>query len=190
MKYIEYRKSSIRHLKTCQKIIDCAEKENIDLPTSIIQNLYYLSGYIFECIINYAIFDYIGFNKNSCVDELNSKNENFEKFKTYKVVHNIQKKSKGFRTMQRHNFQDTINFFIEQNIDSSNVPFIGKEVPSRMKNLFINWDISVRYETMINIKNTYKQRKINLTKITYQDIKEYIKLSAEFQLELLKITGN
>jgi hypothetical protein len=50
-------KASLRHLRTCEYMINHINDSEISKKT-ILHNIYYLSGYIFECVTNYAIFKF------------------------------------------------------------------------------------------------------------------------------------
>lgn len=77
MKYTEYLKSAKRHDYTCEVLKGVLDNTNIndeDKKKYLFLNIYYISGYIFECSIKYKILEIcnhdeaINVDKNSCLN--------------------------------------------------------------------------------------------------------------------------
>ncbi len=187
MKYIEYRKASIRHLKTCYFLIDKIKKDN-KLPSSeknlIIINIYYLAGYAIESIINYGIYDYIGFDKKKSVKELK---QNTDYTKNYDVCFYRGNTNSRF-ILQNHDFQNNKDFFARHNISGiSNIPFIGYEPDDvKIKNFFYNWDTELRYTTEIK-KDKKKKKEINVEKILLSDVEKFVDIAFRIYMGVIQI---
>jgi hypothetical protein len=69
MKYIEFFHAAKRHLETCRQLKSDIEN-NRGNELELLQNLYYLGGYVVECVYKYAIFKEIGFPNTNDVRQL------------------------------------------------------------------------------------------------------------------------
>lgn len=69
MKYIEFFQAAKRHLETCRQLKEDIENNRGNEP-ELLQDLYYLGGYVVECIYKYAIFKEIGFPDTQDVKQL------------------------------------------------------------------------------------------------------------------------
>ena len=144
MYYTEYKSASIRHLNTCRHLID-----NLHLAATqqternILLNIYYLAGYTIECIVNFAIYDYIQFSKTNDVKSLsllnNSYNVSFYPSKKNNISANF--------IIHTHNFQKNCQFFSAQSIsDASKIPHFDNYIPNpSLVPLFNDWKPEVRY---------------------------------------------
>lgn len=57
MVYEDYRKAALKHLRTCKFIKDHLDNvTDIETKRDILRNLYYISGYVIECSINFRIY--------------------------------------------------------------------------------------------------------------------------------------
>ena len=77
MNYEDYKIASERHLETCLKLKDVVVANSltdVDLKgkNEILANIYYLSGYVIECIVNYGMLVYINFAKISKEKKISS----------------------------------------------------------------------------------------------------------------------
>lgn len=62
--YQEFQKAADRHLKTCLELKKVIENETkSDLKRKLLEDLYYLSGYIIECSCCWFVFSYEKFKK-------------------------------------------------------------------------------------------------------------------------------
>jgi hypothetical protein len=78
MKYKEYLNAARKHKNTCLSLIACIDELNnspqkdLNKIKSLTLNLYYLSGYIIECSVKYAIYVCIQYNRFQEVNKLNN----------------------------------------------------------------------------------------------------------------------
>ncbi len=159
MDYLEYKKASERHLDTClslKRIIDDKYEGKSLNPILELEkqehlfNLYYLSGYIIECRLNYSILEYINFNRIASRHRLPS-------FKRLRSTHNPYEVSYSDRNdryalwQPNHEFQSNIDFFANGS-KLSGIDTIrginGHAIrPIRVNQLFRDWGAHYRYET-------------------------------------------
>ncbi len=148
MVYREYKEASIRHLETSLFLVK--HLDNIDDAKerkSVLLNIYYLAGYTIECIVNYAIYNYIGFRSIDDVRSLNCQSYPFDtgfKFE-YKTKAGIILKPRF--VIQSHSFQNNCTFFSSNGItDASKIPHFDTLIHDKnMIPLFNNWKPEVRY---------------------------------------------
>jgi len=164
MDYREYKKASERHLDTClslKRIIEDTYEGRTLNPTKEFEkqehlfNLYYLSGYIIECRINYSILEFINFNIIATRNRLNSCKQlkSFHSANPYKVSFSSRYDNNANYYLWRpqHKFQTNIDFFA---VDSklSGIDHIrglngNRITPISVNKLFQDWDVEYRYET-------------------------------------------
>ena len=175
--YKDYKTAAQRHWMTCQYMVECLTLPDNTLhkPLSssyksyLLKNIYYLSGYTIESIINFAIYE--------CVNESKSPTEKIIRVDEL----NEPSLSLGFRSRGRYSYQFVIayhkfqaNMHILNVLASSKfslVPVVGGTVyPSYwddIQPLFDNWEAQVRYKNDI------------LTLYTEQQILDFFKFSTE-----------
>ena len=158
MKYIEYKKASIRHLDTCEHICshfdqikDEKEKQNVRADT------YYLTGYVFECILSYTIFNLIGYHKDKDVFALNNDNG-------CRLIFN-----RHFRT---HNITWKIDYISRHGgTGVSNVPILNGNAKCE---LLKKWNVKFRYT--LETPPTFEEIEtfVQLAKSTLVNIRTHI----------------
>jgi len=167
MIYEDYKVASLRHLQTCQYMY-----QHLDSVTDPIENaniladIYYLSGYVMECITNYAIYKYVKFNPQGDVQNLNYPKISFSTInqgkKYYIATHNFQRNSK----------------ILPHGSKKQQIPFIGDDKPSKylaVKDLYWYWHPgNIRYSLD--------------SKLTLQLTKPNIKLFVELAEEIYNKT--
>lgn len=85
MQYSEYLNSARKHQYTCQEILNTLQgiKQTTGVEKSkrkqLQLNLYYLSGYIIECSIKYAIYHLLSYDRKKCVKQLDQDGISFKK---------------------------------------------------------------------------------------------------------------
>ena len=89
MDYKDYKTASERHLETCIKlkgVVSANSLTTTDLKkqNEILANIYYLSGYVIECIVNYGMLVYVDFEKIS-------KKNNISSVYDLRLIHNTAK---------------------------------------------------------------------------------------------------
>ncbi len=165
MDYKDYKTASERHLETCIKLKEVVITNYLNRPllsselkkqNEILANIYYLSGYVIECILHYAIVEYVvkvdtdfrkkvakrngGSFENVSVRDLKVQDNNCN------VGYNY-----GRYTLYRagHRFQSNVDFFNYgskiSGIDSIRA-LNGKTIPQQnVRALFSKWNVGVRY---------------------------------------------
>ena len=135
MFYEEYKEAAIKHLQTCRFMVKHLENiYNIKETERITASIYYLSGYVVECILSYTIFYLIRYDSKKSVYELDNFNGCGLKF------------NKNFRT---HKFDEKLEYIRRVGgVIPSNLPIIGNiQVHSKIKSMFDEWKPEVRYTT-------------------------------------------
>lgn len=179
MVYLDYKSAAEKHLETCNKLLRLHEQEPQN--QKIILNIYYLSGYVFEGIINYLIFHLVLFSNELLYGfetkqkrQFWQKNWDVTEAKNYPIIinsnneQNIQlffnsnatKKDYPIYCLDKHNFYRNRKL-----LEHITFPPCLQEMPLILKNsnndnvnnLFKNWNSSIRY------KNNYSN--YNLTSI-------------------------
>lgn len=139
MVYKDYLKAAKRHRETCdyliKKLKDSQEIIDVHLQNKLLQNIYYLSGYVIECIISYSFFNIINYNKEESVFALEKNNQYGYRFDMYFKEH-----SKTANTLRIDEIRKRGG-----NI-SSTIPIIGEvEVDDITKTMYDEWDAQSRY---------------------------------------------
>lgn len=129
MKYKDYLNSARKHAHTCDILYDklLNSTYSAEIKKSILLNMYYLSGYIIECIIKYGIYDLIGYDKDKDVKELNHGSLTFA------------------TNIKHHRFERYTEHLVRH--ISSPIPLITDEkgIDREVLNLYRRWDAEVRY---------------------------------------------
>jgi hypothetical protein len=133
MIYKDYLNSARKHQHTCDVLIEKLDQLDSDnrMPdmfkyNSYLLNLYYLSGYIIECIVKYGIYDLLGHKKEVDIKELNKEGL------TYKDI-----KHHEFESYTDH-LNKRIHVYIPLITNTKN---IKKEIIK----LYDGWNSSIRY---------------------------------------------
>jgi len=179
MQYEEYKTASERHLETCLNLEQLIVNNSITdskRKNEILANIYYLSGYVIECIVNYGILTHIKFAEieKKQLEELKRKypsmNHDFsfkqllQDHNKYKVTYSQQREPSAryhiYKTGHKLNSGKTTSLYYFKNecgqntyIDSiHSVLTKQKEV----KKMFDNWDVELRYSasSLLNANST------------------------------------
>lgn len=129
MIYKEYKKASIKHLKTCEcilKILDSKQDCKAD-SKHLESNLFYLSGYIVESIFKYMIFVSLNYDREKNIKELD---EDGITYKNTINIHSLQRLNQKLQT--KH---------------SLSTQFTNEELSK--------WDVSIRYEEKSKLNLEY-----------------------------------
>ncbi|MFN5066741.1 MAG: hypothetical protein ACK4V0_19490 [Aphanizomenon sp.] len=178
MRYKEYERASLKHLKACQamlaglscqaKSISVAEKEYL------LMDIFYLSGYTLECIINFALFKEVykkPHNKPKYNDDTNVKTVEDSTLNFAFHSYSIETQKKYYYCIQHHNFYRNIELLNEL-VGSKSIPLISnpKTVPHNLLQMIRKWKAQARYDT--NIKYDEKDIKslVELTEKVYNAI--------------------
>jgi len=202
MVYEDFRKAALKHLKTCQFMIENLNNISEDWERKdILRNIYYLGGYVIECSINYRIYkESRRYRKDP--------SRNIEKLSEYL-------KPKGKLAGGRVRFYEKKNPPTDYKISGHHYPKY-KEVlehllpPQKLgkmpvladkvnlKNpvsvLFYSWRVTFRYQTddthfQPSSENSgEKQIFDEFAKINYDEdrIKEFVRLAESLYIELIK----
>ena len=136
MLYKDYLNSARKHIHTCKvlskHIETLDEKNNGVIVKCLILNLYYLSGYIIECVVKYGIYDLIGYPRKKKISELNQEKLNYS---THIKHHKFEKYTEHL-TRRMH----------------IQIPLINTDadIDREIKRLYKNWDATVRYSYDLN----------------------------------------
>lgn len=166
-----YKHAAERHLDTCLNLKEIIQQKYGDTILSITKeneqqellfNIYYLSGYIIECSLNYSILKFINFDRikrtNSRIrhyKQLNSRHRN----NRYNVSFSHKDRNADYALWQpAHKFQSNILFFAEDS-KISGIDHIrginGNPIePINVRRLFNDWNVEYRYETKGKILNS------------------------------------
>lgn len=128
MDYKEFRNAAHRHLVTCQKMCDALSGiKDQEEKNAIMVDVYYLSGYVFETLLSYAIF---------CSSDNKTRKKPVEEHPDYE---------NGFKT---HDFQAKICFAKNHQCDLNGITFISqKHANETYMKLFNGWCVELRYKS-------------------------------------------
>lgn len=145
MHYKEFRTAAQRHLLSCEKMCEkLGEATNCNEKRNLIAEVYYLSGYIVETLLSYAIFS---------VASRDIQNKPIEEHPDYE---------NGFKT---HNFQAKIHFALNHECNFDGIPFIGvKHANKDLMKLYNSWSVDLRYQhysKFTNVPSAISEQMIN-----------------------------
>jgi len=138
MQYQEYQKSALRHLVTCKQLLSDVERDDVNTDTGhkLIQEAYYLSGYVLEALLSFSVCSYMHVT-GDCMKSIPFTSEQ-KQFKTHDLTQKYRyAKGKGLTVLK-------------------DLCFFAKPHKNRdLQKLFTNWDVKYRYETnvLVNKKN-------------------------------------
>lgn len=129
MDYIQFRNAAHRHLISCKQLLEDAKKSKTSKDTKdrLCLEVYYLSGYILETMLSYAVCS--SMNVNGDVYQSRPFKEDAKLFK----VHNLNQK---------------YNYALQKGCNGlRNICFFQKKHPNVViQNLFSDWHVKFRYE--------------------------------------------
>lgn len=182
-----YKQAAERHLDTCLNLKEIIQQNYSDTTLSttkenekqeLLFDLYYLSGYIIECSLNYAILKFINFDRIKRTNSIRHYKQLISRHNNnpYKVSYSNRDRSADYALYQpKHKFQRNIHFFVQDNklngIDHIRGINGNPILPVNVRRLFNNWDVEYRYET--------KGRTLNSN-----DIFDFLDFSMEIFTEL------
>lgn len=187
MDYKEYQTASQKHLNTCKAILDSITILNGNTSAQIMQNakqqavlhnIFYLSGYTLECIINYSIYKHFKWNKPSVRDDDHAFSERCG------LSYGRLRKRKGSGDypffISSHEFSRNVQI-LQKEFSNSKIPLIDRTeiVNVEVKKLFSAWSVEVRYKNETNSHIT-----LNLA-----NIKDFVQITDKIYNGLIKIVG-
>lgn len=167
--YDYYKDAAERHLETCKELREYIKANFQGKPTlspqeerkqkMILANIYYLSGYVIECIVNYGILKHIKFEnmgkelKNLVSDDNphGVSYSNYPKMQSLKPIkYVIYAPNHRLNAGNKHLFFKSIVKITGREFDA--IPFInGKPLNPKQQNLFKIWGATIRYEIDYNL---------------------------------------
>jgi hypothetical protein len=161
MQYEDYKTASERHLETCLKLKEFTinnyankqlQPKDTKTKNEILANIYYLSGYVIECIVNYGMLVYIDFDKICKKEKINSVYDLKLTHNKAKISYssNSDKNAKYYLWRTSHKqFEGNPNIYFfdqEAGITGSEIDMIKRMLSNQtIKNLFKNWCVKSRY---------------------------------------------
>lgn len=163
--YDYYKDAAERHLETCNelrkyiagnfqgKTLTSQEEKK---QRMILANIYYLSGYVIECIVNYGILKHIKFEtKRKKINELTSSDNKYGvaysqglgvKYSLWEPNHSL---TTGNNRL--HYFKDTVGI---KSSEFDKIPFLNGKKDLKQDVLVQKWGAKVRYEVDSQLLNT------------------------------------
>jgi hypothetical protein len=137
MLYKDYLNSARKHEHTCDVLFEKLSGSSLNTAHEkyLILNLYYLSGYIIECIVKYAIYDLNGHAPDQDVRSINTNGLNY----------NLHIKHHKFERYTDH---------LRKHL-SMPIPLINdiSGVDKQVQQLYKEWDAEVRYKYDLGTKS-------------------------------------
>lgn len=174
----DYRLAAEKHLFFCEYMLDSLKDthtklKDIDLD-HLLNEVFYLAGYIIECSVNFFIYNYFNWSK----PVYDFKNE------AYEVCFWRSKGDTRYRyVISDHNYRSKIEL-LDSLIGGSHfldVPIIGGDKLGYSQTtcvLFNMWSPKVRYET-----SCCKHRSLH----SFMAIQSFVKLASEINIKLLEV---
>ena len=174
--YPYYKEAADRHIETCLQLEDILKTRYQSKPVLtvaeqndskyLLSNLYYISGYIIECIYNYSIFRNINFPNNIGVNELKYLSNGTPK---HPIPCRVAFRDNGHTPVNTfiiasdgHKLFGKMDFFQTHHTISSasSIPLLDGcplALSRPCRNLFAEWDVYKRYriDTHLNFINTF-----------------------------------
>lgn len=177
--YQEYQQAAERHYKTCLKLEETIQSlqgnsSNNKLVKKLLQNLYYLTGYIIECSCCYFIYaQYANLtDKKALIATMPGKcRENVSFDKNHKIDSDtfiIKGDNHGLL-----NFTETHSYF-GQSLD--NIPLINGHISAFQdsEQLLKKWGAEVRYKVEIPLNESNTFSFLAVAKTMYNNINSHI----------------
>jgi hypothetical protein len=153
--YDEFRKAADRHLKTCLKLKEVIESETkADLKRKLLEDLYYLSGYIVECSCCYFIFSYNKKfkqleKKTDLKPELDEKSDKNIAFSAKDGLSSATFVVKSSDHNMKH-FKEAMKEYLT-NFPTETPILNGQNLSPINEKLFSGWNANIRYKVPENI---------------------------------------
>ena len=186
MLYTQYKDAALKHLNACKTALHGLKFYHGNTPISqkkreaLLHNIFYLSGYTLECIINYAIYRRVGFSLTSEVELLQDTVNNISFYKTPRG-----NTHKFTYFVQQHKFHKNIQLLHNLLPGGHSVPLVDRTIniaPEMERMIFDrfagvrnnnHWRPELRYETT--------------TPFSQSDIEELVKLTEQVYIQLLTV---
>lgn len=148
MKYTEYKKSAKRHLDTCGHLIKTLNSVQAktthsqqECQNNLILNVFYLSGYVVECILKFTFFQSIHYDRTKDVESLDQDHCD-----------------KVFKDLRTHRVDELIA--LVEKYDKHlppDLPFFRQKPKKEIEKMFKSWTPDQRYNSMGIDKTTVEE---------------------------------
>lgn len=121
----DFYRAASRHLSACSFLLSILKNINSkDERKTILLEVYYLSGYVIETLISYAIFKFVGCKENDKIEE-----------------HRIYTPA-----FKKHRFSEKLAFAANHKLRFKGIVLIDSMPNDKdIRNLYNNWDSTIRY---------------------------------------------
>jgi len=176
--YKNYWYAADKHLKVCKYFISHGQND-----LYILHNIFYLCGYVLECISTYSIYKH--FEWDEAKDIKKNKDTNFIGRSNF----SFWIKDGAPYYVQNHRFQDNQFQILEKEFGKFNIPIINKgyDIDSNIDKLYHCWNSEIRY--MKEGEYCNKNCNLSLLNIKGTDIKEFIDITEKIFNSLTEIVG-
>lgn len=198
MVYTEYKNASERHLETClfllERLSKLEQKNNLNRKEiksqkHLLSNLYYLSGYMLECLYSYAMCKNQNIPREGNVKNILDGAEHG----TYKICFTYNKKRRLnveysiVRPQHRMSLSE-LSYFQAEGVISEPIPLLDNSTQlsnSNSQSLFENWTVFERYKfNHYGISNFPEFNHQNVTTYFWEIVDVCAKMSEQILREL------
>lgn len=154
----------------------------VEKQRAYLHNIFYLSGYTMECIINYGILKHFKWKEASDVATTDHSFSRKCDFTYYKGTNRFYSSGEYRYCISGHNFQENIRV-LNKALPCSKIPFIDPAIPvnSNVKKLFNAWRAEIRY-------NPSETQYLSIY-ATHEIVQEFVSVTDTVYNELMKIVG-
>ncbi len=148
MYYGEFKRASKKHLISCECLINSLDNNCSKEEKYILTTIYYLTGYIFETILKFAIYSAIGYKNSEDIKKLNNNGLSYD---SDIKIHNLTK--------------------LKRTVEAKNITSLSKYEDN--KNLFSNWNSEIRYSENVEYSKEEILSFFKFSKDTYETLQQY-----------------
>jgi hypothetical protein len=144
----DYVISANRHLCVCKTLLNTITSATpADKKCQILCEIYYISGYIIESMLSYAVLSHFRV-QGDVMDSEHLKNNSFK-------THNLQKK---------------VQYALEKKCNIKGITLLTQKGKYTQQELFRNWNVKYRYEKYCVLEKEKLNEYINTTENIYKQI--------------------
>lgn len=152
--YDYYLEAAERHLETCKELKEGLKNHDDKKQKMILANIYYLSGYVIECAVNYGILKHIKFEKISEQYKITDVKDLRALHSKHKVSFSSDGNfSKYILWQKNHMLIGGVNKleYFKNEVDKTgkiigSIPWLGKPLGGPQRKLMDKWGANIRYE--------------------------------------------
>jgi hypothetical protein len=156
MNYLDYKIASERHLETCLRLKEVVSDKyameglsNLEIKNrdELLSNIYYLAGYVIECIVSYGILKLINIDSIYRTHNLRGLKELASIYSSHKVSFDYKDNfARWSITNPKHSIEKNLTFFtVEAGLTGMNIRGIDKNIDGDLKKLVKYWNAEYRY---------------------------------------------